>query len=207
MQVATQAFAPVTRRFRPFLAGAFPASPLAHRPCLIFLLFHPLPCRTTLFATSWRCGTIVSYLARGQRLLWECILKQGAPRLSARGSSAGRGSFFPPTHPTTQGICAGGIGGAVPCRLLFGFGLSVVLAFRSSPRLRSVPLRCARVVVFFNCFERFGYCCDAASMKPQLLDARYCFARRHRTLPPRGLLAPPTRTPTNMGRRGGETGL
>jgi hypothetical protein len=204
MQVATQAFAPVTRRFRPFLAGAFPASPLAHRPCLIFLLFHPLPCRTTLFATSWRCGTIVSYLARGQRLLWECILKQGAPRLSARGSSAGRGSFFPPTHPTTQGICAGGIGGAVPCRLLFGFGLSVVLAFRSSPRLSL----CGALELLSSSIASSALV--TAAMPHQSRNfSRYCFARRHRTLPPRGLLAPPTRTPTNVGRRGrrGETGL
>ena len=204
MQVATQAFAPVTRRFRPFLAGAFPASPLSHRPCLIFLLFHPLPCRTTLFATSWRCGTIVSYLARGQRLLWECILKQGAPRLSARGSSAGRGSFFPPTHPTTQGICAGGIGGAVPCRL---FWLWTVRRAGLSVKPSSVPLRCARVVVFFNCFERFGYCCDAAS-KPQLLEILFCTKTQDSsTTRPAG--AADTDPPTNVGRRGrgGITGL
>jgi hypothetical protein len=48
-------------------------------------------------------------------------------------------SFSSHTHPTTQGICAGGIGGWF-LAASFGFGLSVVLAFWSSPR----PSLCVR---------------------------------------------------------------
>ena len=131
----------------PSLPGPSLLAPLVHRSCLLLLpSINSMPC-----IPSKRARVLALHLSLPGR--WP------APALGMRHSRAGTAVaqrfdfeaqrfdfcaghgnlFFPPTHPTTQGICAGGIGGWF-LAASFGFGLAVVLAFWSSPR----PSLCVR---------------------------------------------------------------